>query len=431
MELKQIIISDVSELENRIIPKYQNIAGKSLSSLELDETLSSIQEQEDNICKAVHIIGTQLRDEVARQKIESEDNNKKIKSLATKNEKELNEVIKCSKIILGSNDAKSILNYQSRIGNYRCGPKDTVSFGQIFQPNPIRHNQLKELFGFLKNRCNNSLKIMLNPVVVSTIRSPYGSVSNLWAIICEESKTIWTSGKDREIHQIDECGSILKTFSTRSSDHAFVLSLTRNRKLLFALQWPDKKIYKYSGFEATTFLDLSQWCPRGLCHTANYDFLVSMRSVDKSKSRVVRYSEKTETRVIERDRKGTRLFSDGVTDILLLTENGNGDICVSDFAGESVVVVDASGDLRFKYLGKTSEQSKYTSFTPSDIVTDVGHRIIISDYSNDTIHVIDCDGNFVCYIEYPCNGGLRVDADHNLVVGEEKSGKIRVIKYLE
>lgn len=156
-----------------------------------------------------------------------------------------------------------------------------------------------------------------------------------------------------------------------------------------------------------------------------------MRSVDKTKSRVVRYSEKTETKVIERDRKGTRLFSYGVTDILLLTENGNGDICVSDFAGESVVVVDASGDLRFKYLGKPSEQSKYTSFTPSDIVTDVGHRIIISDYSNDTIHVIDCDGNFVCYIEYPCNGGLRVDADHNLVVGEEKSGKIRVIKYLE
>ena len=322
-----------------------------------------------------------------------------------------------------------ILNYQSRSENYRNVPNQIESLGLIFLPNQVKHNQLKGMFGLLKNTCDKKLQIMLNPVVVSNIQSPFrGFLSKLWTILCEETKTTWTGGNYREIYQIDECGSILKTVST--ANHVTSFSLHKN-KLIFTVRWQDSKIYKYNGFEVTTFLDLSKWCPRGLCHTTNGDLLVSMRSPDKTQSRVVRYTEKTESKVIEYDKRGTNLFSVNVSRVLFLTENSNGDICVSDLAGKSVVVVNASGDLRFKYWGKISEQSKYTSFTPSDIVTDVGHRIIISDYSNDTIHVIDCDGHFVCYIEYPCNGGLRVNADYNLVVGEETTGKIRVIKYLE
>lgn len=47
------------------------------------------------------------------------------------------------------------------------------------------------------------------------------------------------------------------------------------------------------------------------------------------------------------------------------------------------------------------------------------------------MHIIDCNGNFIRYIEYPCSGGISVDADHNLVVGELTTGNIRIIKYLE
>lgn len=47
------------------------------------------------------------------------------------------------------------------------------------------------------------------------------------------------------------------------------------------------------------------------------------------------------------------------------------------------------------------------------------------------VHIIDFHGKFIRFIEYPCNGGISVDSDHNLVVGESTTGKIRVIKYLE
>lgn len=50
---------------------------------------------------------------------------------------------------------------------------------------------------------------------------------------------------------------------------------------------------------------------------------------------------------------------------------------------------------------------------------------------NDIVYIIDSDGNFIWYIEYLCNGGISVDIDYNLVVGERKIGKIWIIKYFE
>ena len=41
------------------------------------------------------------------------------------------------------------------------------------------------------------------------------------------------------------------------------------------------------------------------------------------------------------------------------------------------------------------------------------------------------DGNFLHYIEYPCNGGLCIDPEHNLIAGNKKSGEIRIIRYLQ
>ena len=115
----------------------------------------------------------------------------------------------------------------------------------------------------------------------------------------------------------------------------------------------------------------------------------------------------------------------------LLTENGNGDICVADYAGKSVVVVNASGELRFKYQGNLTQKPNYRSIKPSDIATDVNQQILINDLFNDIFHVIDKDGNFLRFIEYQCNGGLSIDPEHNLMAGYKNSGEIRIIRYLQ
>lgn len=221
----------------------------------------------------------------------------------------------------------------------------------------------------------------------------------------------------------------MKTIETE--DTVIALSLDLHKDLVFILSVPDTKVFKFESNKVVTLLNLTNWCASGLCHTGNGNLLVSMRSRDKTQSKVVRYSGITQIREIQNDPQGNPLFSVGTTAVLHLIENGNGDVCVADCAGLSVVGVDLSGELRFQYMGNVTIFSKYTKFKPSKIINDSQQHILINDDSNDIVHIIDSDGNFIRYITYPCNGGISVDIDHNLVVGERKTGKIRIIKYLE
>lgn len=283
------------------------------------------------------------------------------------------------------------------------------------------------LFGSLSFREDNKVRQILNlkdtPELLATIQSPYRV---LWRIVCAGKDKIWTSGRRNDITQIDRKGNILLSIKTHGNH--WVLSIDNQQRLVFSKSY-DTKVYMYKEGNVETCLNLTNWLPRGICHTKNGDMLVSMRSENKKQSKVVRYSGTTETQTIQYDGQGEPLFSTSSTAVLLLTENGNGDICVSDNSGHEVVVVNASGGLRFKYRG--SQQSKYTAFQPYKIATDVNHHILINDNMNNIVHITDSGGNCIRYIEYPCSGGLSIDAEHNLVIGDESSGKIKILKYLK
>nr|XP_022310167.1 E3 ubiquitin-protein ligase TRIM71-like [Crassostrea virginica] len=433
---KRRIIADVEEMENTILPKYETNCGISNSSKDFDKVLNAIQDQEDNICKVVREIGSRLKDEVAEQKREFEQKKNEVQTTVAKEREELDSVMKMNKSILKSNDAKRILTYRSNNEQFRGGPKQIQISYPMFLSGNVNRNQLQVMFGSLQRSSNlaiegkhDMIKLMSNPVVVSTIQTPYGKKNELWRILCDEAGKIWISGNDKNVYQIDQSGSIKKTVSV--SDDVRALSLSVGKELIFSACWTDTKVYRYDGNVVSTVVDLGQWRPRGLCHSANGDLLVSMRSLNETQSRVVRYSGTTETMVIQNDRHGKPLFSVGVSNVLLLTENGNGDMAMADHAGKAVMVVNASGELRFKYHGNISPKPNYKSFRPYQIATDVNQQILINDASNDIVHIIDKDGNFLRYIEYPCNGGLGIDPEHNLIAGNKKSGEIRIIRYLQ
>nr|XP_022307066.1 uncharacterized protein LOC111113257 [Crassostrea virginica]XP_022307067.1 uncharacterized protein LOC111113257 [Crassostrea virginica]XP_022307069.1 uncharacterized protein LOC111113257 [Crassostrea virginica] len=432
---KRRITADVEEMENTILPNYKKDLNVSNSSNEFDKIINAIQDQEDNICKVVREIGSRLKDEVAKQKREFEQKNKEVQLTVAKEREELDSVMKMNKSILKSNDAKRILTYRSNNEQFRGGPKQMQVSYPLFLSGKVNRNQLQVMFGSLQKSSNletdgkHMQKLMTNPVVVSTIQTPYGKDTELWRILSDEAGKIWISGNDKKVYQIDQSGSIQKTVSV--SDNVRALSLSVGKELIFSACWRDTKVYSYDGNVVRTVVDLGQWYPRGLCHSVNGDLLVSMCSVNKTPSRVVRYSGTTKIMVIQNDRQGKPLFSVGVGYVLLLTENGNGDICVADHAAKAVVVVNASGELRFKYQGNTSPKTNYKSFQPYQIATDVNQQILINDESIDIVHVIDRDGNFLRFIEYPCNGGLSIDPEHNLIAGNLKSGEIRIIRYLQ
>nr|XP_022305309.1 uncharacterized protein LOC111112205 [Crassostrea virginica] len=434
--LKRRITADVEEMENTILPNYKKYFGIGNSSKEFDKIINAIQDQEDNICKVVREIGSRLKDEVATQKSEFEQKKNEVQSTVAKEREELDSVMKMNKSILKSNDAKCILTYQSNNEQFRGGPKQMQISYPMFLSGKVNRNQLQVMFGSLQRSSNlatdgkhDMQKPMSNPVVVSTIQTPYGKETELWKILCDEAGKIWISGNDKKVYQIDQSGSIKKTVSV--SNNVFALSLSVGKELIFSAGWADTKVYRYDGNVVRTVVDLGQWCPRGLCHSANGDLLVSMRSFDKTRSRVVRYTGTTEAMVIQNDRQGKPLFSVGVGSVLHLTENGNVDICVADNAGNALVVVTDSGELRFKYRGKINQKPSYKLFQPSKIATDVNQQILINEASNDIVHVIDKDGNFLRYIEYQCQGGLSIDLEHNLIAGNKTSGEILIIRYLQ
>lgn len=271
---------------------------------------------------------------------------------------------------------------------------------------------------------------MKNPAIANIIQSPFErSCSCLWRIACGSTENIWASRSNSQLYEINnKSGAVLKII--KAANDVLALSIDSDQNVVFIISLPDTKVYKYESNTNTvkTLWKLSDWCPRGLCHTMNCDLLVSMRSLNEKQSRIVRYSC---SRKVQNDKLGGFLFSVNSKKVLRLSENGNGDICVADPTGKAVLVIYAFGELRFSYTGSRTLHKRINSFETLDIVNNGNLDILISDESNNLVHIIDFDGNFIRYFECPCNGGISVDSDHNLVVGESTTGKIRVIKYLE
>ena len=114
-----------------------------------------------------------------------------------------------------------------------------------------------------------------------------------------------------------------------------------------------------------------------------------------------------------------------------MSENNNGDICVSDTIANTVIVIDKTGRVRFRYDGTPSRRN--ASFSPRGIATDALSQIIVVDINNSCLHILNENGQFLrcvddCELEKP--RGLSVDSRGRLWVGC-KSGKIAVIDYLK
>jgi streptogramin lyase len=152
----------------------------------------------------------------------------------------------------------------------------------------------------------------------------------------------------------------------------------------------------------------------------------------ESNSKVTRYDGTGQgLQVIEKDDKGQRLY--GLP--AYITETYNGDIWVSDYGRKAVVVVDKAGRHRFDYKGRQSEHTGCQSdFYPRGICTNVLGQVLVCDFRNHSVHLLDQDGQFLSLqlteeqhgIRYPV--ALGVDNQNNLYLGQDDSNTIKVYK---
>ncbi|XP_034306163.2 E3 ubiquitin-protein ligase TRIM71 [Magallana gigas] len=235
---------------------------------------------------------------------------------------------------------------------------------------------------------------------------------------------LWASDYRGNLVQIDLHGNQLQKIET-SGEWQCYHTVTRDGDLIYTDK--DNKAIKRitPGYTSTEFIKTGDWVPSSI-HSSdiNGDLLVGM--IKNGKCKVTRYNKTgTEKQNIQRDNKGQELYELAH----YITENINGDICVSDYAKHAVVVVDKSGQHRFSYTGQRS------TFTPYGICTDVLGHILVCDVVSETVHLLDQDGQFLYLLltsqEVNSPNTVCVDDKNNLWVGKWKTNTVTVYKYLQ
>ncbi|XP_062619765.1 uncharacterized protein LOC134281294 [Saccostrea cucullata] len=455
-EKKEKIINERNELNEKIYPTYQGIAS------DVQNRMSQLKREYGDLSTAITKHGEDWHREIDKlvQKLKAEVDEMKNTQLQTL-QKHLDEIYKSIlnikeeinvvEIVLDTNDLSKLFKFESNSYIYRNLPHRIVSSLPEFIPGKIQE-KLNERFGTLSllsltsDAHGYSMKTTLKlsdvgsspptrqlldePETVTTIDTGYGRLDN---IACLSDEEIWTRGtsSNMKLFSINQ-GSLLKSITTKSGKWPSDIAVTKSGDLVYADAINGTvNIVKNEKIEEV--IRLRTWRPQGVCSTSSGDLLVIMYNYVYEPTKVIHYSGSTEKQTIQFDDKGKPLYSSGLYNIYI-TENRNLDICVSDGGAKAVVVVNQAGKLRFRYTGHTPAPT-IKPFNPLGITTDGQSHILTADYNNDCVHIIDHDGQFLCYIECGLSNpwGLCTDTNDNLFVAHTKNetGEIIKFKYMD
>ncbi|XP_062616179.1 uncharacterized protein LOC134277900, partial [Saccostrea cucullata] len=142
--------------------------------------------------------------------------------------------------------------------------------------------------------------------------------------------------------------------------------------------------------KSTLIKKTERWVPRCIYTShRNGDFLVGMQSYNLGI--IARYNDIGQYKqTIQHGNIDRRLFHNRI----YITENRNGDVIVSDFDRDAVVVTDSRGRHRFFYTG----HPRGSRFFPLRICTDALSHILVCDFITSAIHMLDKDGHFLSLI---------------------------------
>ncbi|XP_078330465.1 uncharacterized protein LOC144624505 [Crassostrea virginica] len=359
---------------------------------------------------------------------------------------EMNTIVKQNEQLFTSNKMSDVNEYQSKLNEYQDFPEHVdLEFPSLRSNINQGKEFIIEIGGYratLKQMSPPSPsadvsrlttgKLMDQVRVIATIPTNY---KPLRGVPCVGGAEAWIFGKKQTITRIDIHGAVRDTVTTTCQYGPNDISVTRERELIYSDRNSETVNMVRQGRSETLITPLQDWTPSRLSCTRSGDILVhayTLRDI-QFKNKIIRYQGQNIKQEISKDGQGNPIFNDGGNS-LYMSENNNGDICISDAMANTVVVVDKTGRVRFRYDGTPARREK--SFYPRDIVTDALSQIIVTDSKNNCLHILDQNGQFLrCVndrglerLEKPSE--LSIDSEGRLWVGCNR-GEIKVIKYLE
>nr|XP_022308470.1 mucin-5AC-like [Crassostrea virginica]XP_022308471.1 mucin-5AC-like [Crassostrea virginica]XP_022308472.1 mucin-5AC-like [Crassostrea virginica]XP_022308473.1 mucin-5AC-like [Crassostrea virginica] len=250
------------------------------------------------------------------------------------------------------------------------------------------------------------------------------SCDNLQHLCCSSDGTVWVCRRP-QIIQLDGKGQTLLLLEVKieicglaaSRQGELVFTDGKNKRLI-STRFEDDVITK-------KVMSTNDWFPIGVCFAENGDIVVGL-FLPSNRGRVHRYTEDGDTRyTLENDNNDCPMFCFPA----FVTENGNGDVIVSDHLKRAVIAVDRWGRYRFSYIADKLNRPDAVPFLPFGVCCDSSLNIIVSDSCNDCLHLISVNGEFLYMLLTKSSGlyrpvALSMGRNGKLYVGDRNGIKI-------
>ncbi|KAJ8310988.1 hypothetical protein KUTeg_011433 [Tegillarca granosa] len=283
----------------------------------------------------------------------------------------------------------------------------------------VDDQELKDLFGHLDMRRNPEVDHLLQlntkvptaiPVIDVKIISNFTSENTQVVTKSNDQALLWRCG-ERGISLVTSDGDVIQHIHTDFCVYDAVVSTSGD---LFVTEDGGNTVKKITRHNLITdiYTEQYKYMARGITVTVTGNVLVVLYN-----SRDCKIVE------IKTSGKHIRTIHDPVN---------NKQLCKFPHY-EKIVVLNKQGQRRFKYQAEGRQLKE--SFSPQYVVTDTQGHIIISDYYNSVVHVLDKNGKFIQYLISPEHGchwpvGLDFDNHGRLWVCNTGKKEIDIIKYL-
>ena len=258
-----------------------------------------------------------------------------------------------------------------------------------------------------------------------SIQNKFDVNTNHPHIACVDQGLAWVRTGNERLQRMDRDGSATDTIKIDFGIKD--MAVTSDGDLLLA-DGLNNCIKSVSTQKEISILVRTNGVSWGLCCLPNNDIVVTISSAGK----VVVYNRDGQDRQTLDKIKFRYPYKVAVNKV-------NQDICICDHESEywasqgKLMAVEADGQLRYEYTGQGDIE-----FRPVGLCTDHMGHVLITDYHNHSVHILDQEGQFIQYVltsQQGLDGPNTIDVDREgyIWVGEYvdiNEGRVKVARYL-